>query len=147
MRYRSPREVADYYADNVNDMSSWYIDRMLYSGPISTYGMIGLTFYGAGFLAGKYIAGTGVGGRVGAMAAGAVWRDMQVGAFFYAARHASTLAIIPSAIAANEVMKLPSTIYQGTVDTSEIGYSGSGAYSITGGSDWTPLDWISWIWD
>ena len=152
MKSRKPVDVIGRGFDQANDLSKWYMEKLLYTGPTVTYSMIGISFYGAGFLGGKYLTGAGVGGRVGGAVAMKVWRDLQVGALFSAARHrvpiGNALGLVAGTVLAHETVTLPSTVLSSTVDTSEIGYEGSGAYSVTGGSsDWTPLDLISWIWD
>ena len=71
-RLRSPRELAGEIWDDYVDLNYWYLDKLLFSGPLVSGATITLTYAAIGALSGQYL-----GAAFGMPAAGRRWGAMK----------------------------------------------------------------------
>lgn len=144
MTIKNPVELAESIFEDVNTVADWYMKKLLFTGPTTTYSVIGVTFYGLGYLGGKWITGAKIGGRIGAAASFKVWRDLQVSSLLYAARHAASIGTVAAVAGTGLVASELEKTLHGNLGMEEIPGSRGGYTHPMGGGDssYHPFQWF-----
>jgi len=141
MKYRPPTpfELAESSWHDVNLMAGWYSDLMFRRDPLTSYCMLGLTFYGIGYLGGSWIGPVRISGKIGGRIGMKVFLDLQANLFLTAYRNRAALSratgvasfVVGTGVVASE---LQSTLH-GNLGMQEIPGSMGGYSHPMGGGD------------